>query len=49
MPTYGTCQMCKETAYLTAKVLRNKETGSLHLGWERLRDFLREKVKDNEL
>ena len=31
MPTYGTCQMCKETAYLTAKVLRNKETGSLHL------------------
>ncbi len=31
MPTYGTCQMCRETAYLTAKVLRNKGTGSLHL------------------
>jgi len=27
MPTYGTCQMCKEKAYLTAKILRNMRTG----------------------
>lgn len=30
MPTRGKCWSCGEIAFLTAKVLRNKETGSLH-------------------
>lgn len=30
MPTWGKCYTCGEIAFLTAKVLRNKETGSLH-------------------
>ena len=30
MPPKGKCWSCGEIAFLTAKVLRNKETGSLH-------------------
>lgn len=30
MPPRGKCWSCGEIAFLTAKVLRNKETGSLH-------------------
>jgi hypothetical protein len=30
MPTRGKCWSCGEMAFLTAKVLRNNETGSLH-------------------
>lgn len=29
MPTIGKCWSCGEIAFLTAKVLQNKETGSL--------------------
>ena len=30
MPPRGKCQSCGQVAFLTAKVLRYKETGSLH-------------------
>ena len=30
MPPRGKCWSCGEIAFLNAKVLRNKETGSLH-------------------
>lgn len=30
MPPRGKCHSCGEFAFLTAMVLRNKETGSLH-------------------
>lgn len=30
MPPRGKCWSCGEIAFLTAEVLRNKETGSLH-------------------
>lgn len=30
MPTRGKCYTCGEIAFLTEKVLRNKETGSLY-------------------
>ena len=30
MPPRGKCWSCGEIAFLTAKVLKNKETGSLH-------------------
>ena len=30
MPPRGKCWSCGEIAFLTAKVLRDKETGSLH-------------------
>ena len=30
MPPMGKCHTCGEIAFLTAKVLRNKKTGSLH-------------------
>ncbi len=30
MPTRGKCYTCGEIAFLMAKVLRNKETGSMH-------------------
>ena len=30
MPPRGKCQSCGRTAFLTAKVLRNRETGELY-------------------
>lgn len=30
MPQRGKCQSCGQTAFLTAKVLRNMETGELY-------------------
>ena len=51
MPPRGKCHTCGEIAFLTAKVLRNKETGSLHcvMICDKCRRFYEYEVERDEM